>query len=817
MQLLATYVVLLFTVQLGCLLHGISFFWFSGLWLVLLLLSPLYARRYLPAADHPHYAARLNILVMLFVSLLFLLLSGWFIHYKLVQHEWKWKESPFHAYVMSEVELNGRIVSTLEVDGNRIRFDLQVERIEGEPLEDSETVRLTRYAATLDELEHWEKVRRGNQWQGSVQLSYPSSQRNPGAFDYRSFLRQQGIYFTGKVKNSEWMTDDAELRSVDTVLSLIDRLRDIWREQVYQLFTSETAALIVAMTIGERSELSVELLERYQELGIVHLLAISGLHVGILFSTLYWLLTRFPVPIERVYTILIGIIPLYMLVSGTQVSVMRSGLMTILGLVLLRLRQTRHALLVLYAVYLLMLFLDPYWIMSIGFQLSFFVTFLLLTAFTPLSQFLQHFKMPPILASFLSVSILAQFASLPFLLYHFHSFSPYSLLINLLIVPLFSVFMIPAAFFIPLISYLHPGVVQLSVWVFERILQFVHHLLDFVAELPYAYLHTGPPPVWWLILYAGVLLVLLKWIENKPVRNVWLSVSCVPLLIGVLLVKPYFDSQAYVMVLDVGQGETTIIELPYRQEVVLIDLGGNTRIEQEEWKKGKKNFEVGQDVLLPYLRYRGINKIDKIIISHGHYDHFGGIQGILGKIKIEQLIRSPVSPHSDFEEEWLKKVAEHGIPIHMVSRGARWERKQAALEVIFPSSVDRIVTAQNIHDYNLVVYMQFYHTTFLWTGDVEVSGEYEILDTYPHLQADLIKVAHHGSITSTSDEWLDRLRPKLAIISVGANNWYGHPHPDVLKRLEQRDIPVFRTDQHGGIMIQVNQQGTRLIPTMITK
>jgi competence protein ComEC len=296
---------------------------------------------------------------------------------------------------------------------------------------------------------------------------------------------------------------------------------------------------------------------------------------------------------------------------------------------------------------------------------------------------------------------------------------------------------------------------------------------------------------------------------------VWIGFALFPLLLTLLLVLPYLDQNAYVTILDVGQGDAIVIETPYRQEVVLIDVGGSVRLYREDWQEPSQPFEVGRDVILPYLKYRGINHVDKIVISHGHYDHWGGLEGLLGQIPIGMVIHPPLAPQSDPEKEWLAKIQHKQIPLYFVDRGDGWRTADAQFLVLYPEVDDQFKHyADHVHRYNLVLWNKIYNTTFLWTGDVEEEGEHDILDTYPHLETDVLKVAHHGSRTSSSERWLERIKPDVSVISAGRFNLYGHPHEEVLWRLGQSGSTLFNTAWHGAIFIVVKPSGYSIVPTL---
>jgi competence protein ComEC len=831
MQYICSYFIVIFTIQLIFILRQASSLWLLALWSFLFFMIFIFRKKLAYPQDHPHVQARQYIIIITLMCLLLLSLSHLFFYTYVQNHkdsviteQLQPAEKVGHGDQNLQKEnqerepvkalLSGKITSTVESDGDRIRFDLKVGRVNEEKLGRQETVRVSRYINDLDEKMSFEALAKGDYWEGFVQLTVPSQARNPGAFDYKEYLYQKHIHYVGTITDAKWTyAHDSSWKGKFTYF--LDRQRHVWMNQVERIFSDQTAPIVQAMTVGYRSELDQQLMVMYQELGIIHILAISGLHVGIMLWALYWGLSRFPLTRESILTIMFLFIPFYMYISGAQISVVRAGLMGMIAIICLRYNLWKHSLLALYAVYMMILFYNPYALYHIGFQLSFLVTFALIIAYHPVFRLFSKLGWPEWVGQIVGVSLIAQLASLPIILYHFYQFSPFSLLINILLVPLYSIVYIPGAFFITLLSFIHIDVLQLAIFVYESTLHFLHEMLHWVHSFSFSTIHVGKPSSWWLTLYFLLFLTWLIQLEIKRWMRSWLVLLLLMVLVPLQIMLPYVDQEAKIMLLDVGQGEAIIIELPYRKEILLIDVGGQFQIPKEDWKKRSREFEVGRDILLPYLRYRGINQIDKIIVSHGHYDHFGGIQGILGQVKIGKVLRSPIPPHSEYEKDMLKKLNDHSIPVYGLGQGDHWGTKQVNFQVLFPKKQDKpIESISNLHDYNIVLWNKIYQTVFLWTGDIEEMGEQKILNHYPQLKADILKVAHHGSNTSTSGGWVQQLEPKAALLSLGINNRHGHPHTNVVQRLEDMGTTMYRTDVHGGVLIKVSPKSVIIFPTL---
>lgn len=681
---LSTYFIILFTLQLYLILQEASVEWLQFIWSLLFLVLLFYRQRLYYPQDHPHYIIQKQKIRYVLLLLGLLIISHLYLTGLISENSEIRDRADLKDYIEKEevIHLTGEVLTLPYIDGNRIRFDLKLTRINGEVIKPSERIRITRYARQEKEITPFKKLKKGDLWMGQATLSIPSVARNPGGFDYKKYLERQSIFRLGTITEPHWVHKPSQ-GIYYRFINVLDQQRLDWKNQVEAIFTPEIAAIVVAMTVGDRSELNGEILSTYQELGIIHLLAISGLHVGILLWSLYYALIKLRLTREAALWYLMIFIPFYIYLSGASPSVIRAGLMAFIAILCIRLNLWRHSIIAFYIVYMGTLLYNPFWIYSVGYQLSFSVTFVLLIGL----PYVQHWLInwPNKLRTLVGVSLLAQLASLPILLYHFHGFSLYSFILNILIVPIFTILFIPGAFIIPLLSYVNESIVMLARNIYQWGLETIHSILHILRELPGSYLVTGQPYVWWMILYIILFIywfILLEWKKNR--QALFTLIAIISLTFSLQLL-PYLDSEARITVLDVGQGESIVIELPYREEVLLIDAPGGF-LEKEAWKKKKDPFNPGKDIVLPYLHYRGIQELDKVIITHSHYDHYGGINGLLREVKINSIFRSPIPPQSKIEREWLSQVSELEIPVFYLKEGIKWHSKNAFFSSVISTS-----------------------------------------------------------------------------------------------------------------------------------
>lgn len=275
-----------------------------------------------------------------------------------------------------------------------------------------------------------------------------------------------------------------------------------------------------------------------------------------------------------------------------------------------------------------------------------------------------------------------------------------------------------------------------------------------------------------------------------------------------------WGTKTHVTFLDVGQGDCIVIETD-QGKTILIDGGGTPNFSKEEWQVHRKPFEVGRDVIVPFLKYRGIREIDTLIISHGDLDHIGGLQAVVSQFPVKRVIRNALRPQSKTEEELMALLIDRGATIvtvfnhdaHLIEEGITWQ-------FLHPSDTEQSIEGTSNHQ-SVVLLMSIYQHRLLFTGDIEKETEDQLLAQWQLPPVDVLKVAHHGSKTSTQAHWLAHIQPKEAIISCGRKNRYGHPSPIVIQRLQKYQARIWRTDQHGGITISFDKDHYTMNPTIV--
>ncbi|MGZ0086454.1 DNA internalization-related competence protein ComEC/Rec2 [Caldibacillus thermoamylovorans] len=601
-------------------------------------------------------------------------------------------------------------------------------------------------------------------------LERPQSAGNPYAFDYRRYLRFQRVHW---LFLPESVDRSVCARARPTVAERLLSLREVGVRRIEAHLPPEAAGIAAALIYGERRQLDEEVLAGYQQLGLIHLLAISGGHVTLLVSAAFALAIRFMTR-EVAVLALLALLPVYAVLAGASPSVLRACATGMIVLAVGWKKGTIHPLDALSWTALVLLVFDPYMVWDVGFQLSFAVTFALVAHFPALSA------VRSLGGRLLQTALVAQLAALPLLLYHFYEISVWSVVLNVLFVPLYSWILLPLALLVAAVP-LAP-----FVWLFCRLIVFTNAIVRFFSTDHSLTLVLGRPSPWCLALcVAAVVAAFLLWERGRLPRGL----AAVAAALAVQFAAPYMNANGEVTVLDVGQGDCTVIELPGRKAVYLLDTGGTLDIAREPWRKRARPFSVGRDVVVPFLKAKGIRTIDKLILTHDDADHIGAAPDVLRAVRVKEIVTSPHALPA------VRQMARpFSLPVAAASRGQRWQEGGAAFAILHPEAGNR-----EDNNGSLVLFARLGGLTWLFAADIEKEAEQDLVRAYPHLRADVLKVAHHGSATSTTEPFLRTVKPRVALISVGRHNRYGHPAREVLVRLKQQGAIIWRTDQNGAI------------------
>lgn len=649
-----------------------------------------------------------------------------------------------------------------------------------------------RYPATggvrVSILDPTQEYRYGHRIRGEFRLHRPRGYWNPGGFHYPRYALTRGFHLEGWGREGEGihlLGRDGGVRP----LQVVSDLRETMLKRLEASFPPEEGGVLRAMVLGDQAGLSERVREAFLLSGTYHILVISGFQVGFLASVLFLFarLLRLP-PIAGSLVTVVGVI-LYTLVAGGSPPVVRAALMTGLYLLALLFGRERDLYNTLALAALLLLFWNPLYLFDAGFQLTFAATGTILGAVQrwDLTRIARPWRW--ILASFLA-SLAASLGVLPILALHFNRASLTGIGANLVIVPLGGLLsalgMGYSLFLLLLPEGLRPVEVlltSLTRWEIQAAQAF--------AALPLASvrLYTPTPPM--IVTYSTLLgLFLLPAFRRKGLA----AALCLLALLGQIGWKLQDRPGGFrATFLDVGQGDAIFLELRDGRSI-LVDGGGTP----------DDLFDIGEQVVAPYLWYRWIRRVDVVVLTHPQFDHLYGLKAVLEHFPVGEVWESGF-PSDDPTYRWLHaSTREAGIPLRRVTRGERVSLgPQATITVLHPPQPFLTPRKAPVNNNSLVLRLDDHGLKLLLTGDIEREAEDSLITAGVDLSADLVKVPHHGSRGSSSEPFLQQVRPRWAIIQVGGRNPFGHPHPEVLARYDALAVQLFRTDRDGAVILEV--------------
>jgi len=638
-------------------------------------------------------------------------------------------------------------------------------------------------------------------------LLMPRDPGNPGEFDYPAYLLRRGIGYLLVVESP------GDLQRVgrgpaNPVLSLALLLRERMALVFDRTMPPEQAALLKGMVLGLRGEIPPGVVETLVRTGVVHVLSVSGLHVGLVLG--FWLAVARGLRLPRV-PLFVGsvlLLVLYTLVTGARPPVVRAAVMAGLTLGVWVLGRERDWPSALALAAMVLLVRQPLVLYDPGFQLSFAATWGILY----LAPLVEK-RVPAWFTGTLVVPLAAQGAVWPLVAHYYHVFSPIALLANALAVPLTAGIMAlglvsagAGPVFLPLAEVLNATTGLLLVLFATA--------NEWLSGWPGAWWHVaGPSPVllalWYPALWAaGQVGYRSSWREavlrqrSRLARGaVWLPA----VLLACLLVWPPADRGLTCYFLDVGQGDATVLLTPSGRTVV-VDAGGWPG----EYETGRG---AGERVVVPFLRHLGVRRVDVLVLTHAHEDHAAGAWALVRNFPVGLAVVGPDRPGAERPPGYtalLGEMAARGIPVERVAAGAyiRVDR-EVNMEVLHPPpTVSRYARAEE-NNLSVVIRISYGGTSLLLAADVEAEAQADLVAAGVDLAADILKVPHHGS-RFFDRGFLAAVNPRLAVISVGARNTFGLPAPELVAALEELGAGVYRTDRDGAVVVHVDKRGWRV-------
>ncbi|MCX6149798.1 MAG: DNA internalization-related competence protein ComEC/Rec2 [Ignavibacteriales bacterium] len=617
-------------------------------------------------------------------------------------------------------------------------------------------------------------------------------QRNPGEFDYQYYLEQKGIsgLFTS------YSTNDFKITNFTNKIipNLILDARKAIDKSITELHDAQTSALLKGLLVGDRTEINDETKTDFINTGVVHVLAVSGLHVAYILVIFLFVFGRLNLYLRTTLTI-IGIF-LFIYVTGATASVVRSAIMGIVILTAFLSNRSTNIYNSISLSALIILIINPIDLFDPGLQLS-FAAVIAIVALTPFFKKrineinLKNNYLKKLLL-FCTVSLAAQIGTLPFTLIYFRKLSLISLVANIIIVPLTGAMISIGILTLVLgIVWLKAAIVYASVnnlataflyWIAHQLSSFK---FSFLAIRQFSVLDA-------LIFYFLIFIIFYNYEKFVIAKTKFILII---LTFANILILSSLDNKEYlpknklsITAIDVGQGDAFLLKFP-NGKTALIDAGEATQY-----------FDNGERIILPLLQYLGVDKIDYGFISHVDSDHYAGFVSLVHNGVIQEIYKPPLDTSYKKDIRLEKFLAENQVLVHHYNKNIL-KIGDARIYFLYNPN-DNEFSKFKMNDRSGIIKIVYGNNSFLFVGDAEKKAESKLINNFAgFLQSDLLKLGHHGSSTGSSTKFLDVVNPKYALISAGQYNKFKHPSPITLQRVQERNINILRTDKLGCIML----------------
>ena len=661
-----------------------------------------------------------------------------------------WHQSQASQNLADSVERVRILPDTIKVNGDSLSFRGKA---------DGRTFQVYYKLQSEEEKEHFQALTDLHEIELEGKLSEPEGQRNFGGFDYQAYLKTQGIYQTLTIKSIQSLKQVSSW-DIGENLSALRRKAVVW---IKAKFPDPMRNYMTGLLLGYLDTDFEEMNELYSSLGIIHLFALSGMQVGFFMDGFKKLLLRLGLTQEKLKWLTYPFSLIYAGLTGFSASVIRSLLQKLLAQYGLKGLDN-------FALTVLVLFIVmPNFFLTAGGVLSCAYAFIL----TMTSKEGEGLKVVARESLVISLGIL------PILSFYFAEFQPWSILLTFVFSFLFDVVFLPLLSILFILSFVYP------VTQFNLVFEWLEDIIRLVSQLASRPLVFGQPNAWLLILLL-ILLALLYDFRKNIKRVAGLSLFIVGLF---FLIKHPLENE--ITMLDVGQGESIFLR-DVTGKTILIDVGGKAESTKkiEAWQE-KATISNAQRTVIPYLKSRGVAKIDQLILTNTDKEHVGDLLEVTKAFHVGEIL---VSKGSLTQKEFVAELEASQTEVRSVTAGENLPIFGSQLEVLSPRQI-----GDGDRDGSLVLYGKLLDKHFLFTGNLKEKGEKDLLKHYPDLEVDVLKAGQHGSKTSSNPAFLEKLKPEISLISVGKNNRAKLPHQETLIRLGTIKSKIYRTDQQGAI------------------
>ncbi len=595
-------------------------------------------------------------------------------------------------------------------------------------------------------------------------LEIPKNNTVPNTFNYKKYLKYKKINYILKIDS---------FKKYSSNKNIFLKIKNYLYKRISNIKYND---YLYAFILGKSSYLGEEEYENYKINGVTHLFALSGLHVSLFSLILLKLLERLKLN-EKVSFIVTS---LFLLFFSFVASFTPSILRAVIFFILSNINKIYYLFVkpknILYLTFIILVIINPFYIFNIGFILSFTITFFILF-------FNEYNSVKSGIKSILIISLLSFLSSLPIIINMSYEINIISSINNIFFIPFVTNIVFPISIIsviIPKASY----VLNILTTVMEYVSNISSNIINITIYFPYFNKIL-------LVFYYLFLILFIKLKKKKYVLLIFL-------ILLFLKIKPLFNRNTILYFLDVGQGDSLLIRTKNNKSI-MIDTGGSITYKREKWELKNRNFDIEKSTIIPFIKSIGINKIDYLFLTHGDYDHMGESINLIENFKVEKVIFN-CGEFNNLEEELIKVLDKKKIKYYSCIKELNIDNNK--LYFLQTKEYD------NENDNSNVIYTELDGYKFMFMGDAGVEKEKDILEKYNLSNIDVLKVGHHGSGTSSSKEFIKKIKPKYGVISVGKNNRYGHPNDSVLDNLE--DSKIYRTDEDGSIMFKIKNNKLKI-------
>lgn len=659
-----------------------------------------------------------------------------------------------------------------------------------------------------------------------AKFNRPENARNYKGYDDSIYLKSKGFY--GRA-DATYIEKDANTYDKNLMQNICYNIKVDMREKLCSNLSKETVGIALGILIGDKTKISDDTEEDFRKGGLMHILAISGMHVSYIIIGISSMFGRAKNKIIKIISILLMIF--FMILTGMTPSIMRAVIMAVISVLAKIMNRKSDIYTNLSISTFIILAINPYYILDIGFKLSFMATIGIIFLHPRLLKILKEIlkikeenktekylkkkvktikeRLKELIKKFLitiiegfSISVSANILIMPILISNFNTLSLTFWISNILVSPFIGpiIFLGYISYFISFASITLSKIILIPL---ENIINLLIIITKEISTNPLSSIIVKTP---YLIEIAIYYLFILFYIYRMKLKKKTRQIICVLMIIALLLNYAFYfiyNKNLQIYFVDIGQGDCTLISTPQGKKI-LIDGGGSEN----------SNYDVGKNTLFPYLLARRIKKLDYIFISHFDSDHIGGLIYILKELKVKNIIIGKQYEEYENYKKISKIAKEKNVQIKVVEAGKRLKiENNVYFDILWPDT-DKMISQNGINNNSLVCKLTYKKFSMLFTGDIEKEAEEAILNKYKNnselLKADILKVAHHGSKTSTTSKFLTIVNPKYAVIGVGKDNKFGHPSDITIENLNKENIQIYRTDQMGEIVIRTDGRNIKI-------